>query len=67
MEDILGIMRENSKKIEDPVQIKILREVIEPAFKAMVEHSERMYDELEKKVFHSIGEKEKNIQYMVHC
>lgn len=44
MEDILKIMRENSKKIEDPVQIKILREVIEPAFKAMVEESKRMYD-----------------------
>lgn len=59
MEEILEIMRENSKKLSDPVQIKILREMIEPAFKAMLEHSERMYNELEEKIFQSIGEKEK--------
>jgi len=39
MEEILQIMRENSKKLQDPAQIKILREVIEPAFKSIIEYT----------------------------
>ena len=50
MEEILQIMRENSKKLQDPAQIKILREVIEPAFKSIIENTQMMYAELENKI-----------------
>ena len=54
MKYILDIMKENIKKLDDSLQIKMIREVIEPSFKELIEHTEKMYSNLESKIYNDI-------------
>jgi hypothetical protein len=47
-------MRENVKKINDSEQVKFFREVIEPSFKELIEHTERMYKGLEENIYREL-------------
>lgn len=62
MKSIIDIMRENSKKLSNPEQIKILREVFEPAFEELINYSEKMYKDLEEKIINEIDIKSLNYQ-----
>ena len=62
MKEILDLMRESSKRLQDPMQIKVLREIIEPSFKELIEHTENMYSALEKRVYDEIINKENQFE-----
>lgn len=55
MIDILELMRENVKKINDSEQVKFFREVIEPSFKELIEHTETMYKGLEDNIYRELS------------
>ena len=54
MIDILELMRENVKKINDSEQVKFFREVIEPSFKGLLEHTDNMYKGLEENIYREL-------------
>lgn len=54
MKHIINILKEDSKKLDNPIELKILREIIEPAFKELINNAEEMYSHLEKRVYDDI-------------
>lgn len=62
MKYILEIMKENIKKLDDPIQIKMIREVIEPSFNQLIEHTEKMYLNLERKIYSDIVFNQENYE-----
>lgn len=62
MLDILELMRENVKKINDSEQVKFFREVIEPSFKELIEHTDNMYKGLEENIYRELSNDKRDFE-----
>ncbi|MBN2837621.1 MAG: hypothetical protein JXM74_02575 [Fusobacteriaceae bacterium] len=62
MKHIINILKEDSKKLDNPMELKILREIIEPAFKELINNAEEIYNHLEKRVYEDISLEEEDYE-----